>query len=117
MYRFELYSGAALIGWSNLESGDPPMGVAFGTFVPSPAFDAMRSTATDNLGNPVYRDVTVHSADGEVLNEGGVAIVDGTNCFGPGACEVTIYGIPYPLYEILFPLHVEEYRRRLAASV
>jgi hypothetical protein len=117
MYRFELYSGAALIGWSNLEAGDPPMGVAFGTFVPSPAFDTILSTATDNLGNQVYRDVTVHSGDGEVPNEGGVAFVDGTNRSGPGACEVTVYGIPYPLYEILFSLHVEEYRRRLSASV
>jgi len=87
------------------------MGVAFGTFVPAPPFDAMRPTATDQLGNLVYRDVAVHSADGEVPNEGGVAIVDGTNRFGRDAREVTIYGIPYPLYEVLFPLHVEEYRK------
>jgi hypothetical protein len=111
MYRFELHSGADLIGWSNLEGGDPPMGVAFGRFVPSSAFDAMRPTATDNLGNQVYRDVAVHSADGELPNEGGVVIVDGTKRFGRDAREVMIQGIPYPLYEILFPLHVEEYRK------
>jgi hypothetical protein len=101
MYRFELYSGAILIGWSNLEAGDPPMGVAFGTFIASPAFEAMRSTATDDLGNRVFRDVTVQCADGEIPNEG----------------EVAIYGIPYPLYETFFPERVEEYRRMLSAGV
>jgi hypothetical protein len=93
------------------------MGVAFGAFVPSPAFDAMHPTETDNLGNHVFRDVTVHAAGREIPNEGGVAIVDGTNGLGADAREVTIYGIPFALYETLFPLHVEAYRRSLSASV
>ena len=38
MPRFEVWHHAQLIGWSELESGDPPMGVAFGLFIPAPAY-------------------------------------------------------------------------------
>lgn len=35
MARFSVYSGLILVGYSSLESGDPPMGVVFGQFEPN----------------------------------------------------------------------------------
>jgi len=42
MARFEVLANGVLIGHSELESGDPPMGVAEGRFLPSPANTAIQ---------------------------------------------------------------------------
>jgi len=49
MARFEVYSNAALIGWSELEHRDPHMGVAFGKFVPAPAYEKVREYVRSTL--------------------------------------------------------------------
>ena len=41
---FGIFHGDVLIGRSGLESGDPPMGVAFGQFEPTDAFAPLRKT-------------------------------------------------------------------------
>lgn len=42
MPRFEAFSNGQHIGWSDLELGDPPMGVAFGVFVPAPGYSIIQ---------------------------------------------------------------------------
>jgi hypothetical protein len=42
-HMFDIFHGDVLIGRSELESGDPPTGVAFGQFEPTPAFAPLRN--------------------------------------------------------------------------
>ena len=45
--RFEVLSGDTRIGWSELEFGDPPMGVAHGRFYPSDFYRSSRHAGLD----------------------------------------------------------------------
>jgi hypothetical protein len=40
--RYEVFAGDVVIGWSELEKGDPPMGVALGVLHPGTATGAGR---------------------------------------------------------------------------
>jgi hypothetical protein len=42
-HMFDIFHGDVLFGRSELESGDPPMGVAFGQFEPTDAFAPLRA--------------------------------------------------------------------------
>ena len=42
MHRFEVLANSELIGHTELERGDPPMGVAFGIFLAQAAYGLMR---------------------------------------------------------------------------
>lgn len=118
LYRFNIYSGESLIGWSELESGDPPMGVAFGKFIPAPNYDAIRSIVVDLRGKD--EDVLCLSArlvDGTVLDAlGGIHIEDHSDEIGEDGREVAVLGIGYPSYEVLFPEHVAAYHRQFSSS-
>ena len=48
MARFSIYSGMMLVGYSSLESGDPPMGVAFGQFEPTAGYLAIQNECRTN---------------------------------------------------------------------
>ena len=118
LYRFNIYSGESLIGWSELELGDPPMGVAFGNFIPAPGYDTIRSTIVNPRGQG--EDVlwlSARLADGTLLEAvGGVHIQDHSDEIGEDGREVAVLGIGYPLYEILFPEHVAAYHRQFSGS-
>ncbi|GLQ99152.1 hypothetical protein [Dyella mobilis] len=114
MYRFDVYSGELLIGWSELESGDPPMGVAFGKFIPAPDYEAVRSAAVEleneERGVP---HLSIRLSDGTVLRSaGGVHITDHSVELGENGREIAVLGIEYPLYKELFPHHVDAYERK-----
>ena len=111
MAEYKIFAGKTLIGHSALESGDPPMGVAFGRFLPTPEYSlvqsqciACRDSSQDHLA------LFVLCPNNEPLAaEGGVAILDYSQEAGPEGIEVHAFGIGYPLYEQLFPAQVSAY--------
>lgn len=112
MLRFEVFSNGQAIGGSDLESGDPPMGVAFGVFVPGPGYAsiqaqirafAQRDQACFNLA--------VRIAGGEQIRACGLSIADYSADCPEDPIELTVLGIQYPDYEEVFPEHVAIYRR------
>jgi len=116
LYRFSIYNGDALIGWSDFESGDAPMGVAFGKSIPAPGYEAIRSVVVDLRGKDdgVLR-LSARLADGTVLDAiGGVHIEDHSDELGEDGREVAALGIGYPSYETLFPEHVAAYHRQFS---
>ena len=117
MPRFEVLAGRTLVGHSELESGDPPMGVAGGKLLPSPEYAkiqpsviAARESTQEHLG------LLVRLVGGqEPPAQGGVHIIDYSVEPGVEAgLEVEVPGIGYPLYEELFPGHVEDYKAQFA---
>ena len=118
MKRFVVLAGPTVIGHSDLELGDAPMGVAGGQFVPSteyasvrPACVAARESSQAHIG------LSVRVAGGEsVPAQGGVQIFDYSEELGKAGVEVHVNGIPHPLYERLFPEHVEAYAKQFSAE-
>lgn len=106
MHRYAVYSEGTLIGHSALESGDPPMGGAFGRFFPLPAYEKFQAKVVaafnspqDHLGLAVVDTQTGSSLPAQ----GGTQILDASADLGLEGLEVHVLGIAYPLYEQLFP--------------
>src|SRR5579863_2167394 len=118
MRPFEIYSAGILIGHSDLEHGDAPMGVASGRLIPLPAFEEIRKfVALDlkqqEMPSQKHLNLTIReSGGGEIASSCGVQIMDYCAQLGSEGLIVEILGVPYPLYEELFPRHVEAYRQQ-----
>ena len=113
--RFEIYSGPILVGWSGLELGDPPMGVAFGRFLPAQGYSAIQSFVVAAAGGPLpdHLNLSIREKAGAVLQaSGGVHITDCSAELGAEGMEVSILGVSYPSYESIFPEHVAAYERQ-----
>jgi hypothetical protein len=110
--RFEILANGVAVGCSNLEGGDPPMGVAGGRFLPYSTYPAIQSSVVESRdGSQAHLGLVVHLADGlEVPSSGETRITDYSAELGDEAISVEVLGIPYPLYEELFPKHVAAYR-------
>ena len=116
MSRFNVYAGGTLVGHSELETGDPPMGVAIGRFYPLPAYVAIQAAciAARNQSQE-HLALSVRDSGGSVIPaQGGTAILDSSRELGE--IEVHVLGIGYPLYEELFPAHVAAYRKQFSAA-
>jgi hypothetical protein len=107
MHRFLVLAGTEVIGFTRLEFGDPPMGVAFGAFVPNERYAAF-CEATPMLETGV-RAVMLQGPDGSLIPSVGSYVRDLSTELGDEGLEVEALGIPYPLYESLFPGHVRAY--------
>ena len=105
MPRFEVLAGDSVVGWSELEGSDPPMGTVGGRFFPLPAYESIQPmivAARDH--SQAHLALTVRTADGRLIPaQGGVQILDYSAELGADGIEVHVYGIGYPLYEELFP--------------
>lgn len=115
MARFEVHSGTLLVGWSELELGDPPMGVAFGRFLPAPGYRTIQPIVAAACGGPLPQELqlSIRECNGTVLEPtGGVHLVDYATEVGDDGLEVSVLGISYPSYESLFPEHVAAYDRQ-----
>jgi len=114
MKRFEVLAGPTVIGHSDLELGDPPMGVAGGQFLPLAEYAAVRATCVDaRETSQSHIDLSVRTAGGEALPaQGGVQIFDYSAELGANSIEVHVNGIPYQLYEQLFPEHIAAYGKQ-----
>jgi hypothetical protein len=114
MARFEVLAGGVLVGHSDLESGDPPMGVAEGRFLPLPAYSAIQSfVVADRDGSQAHLALVVRPTNGDDLPaQGGVRIMDYSAELGAEGLTVEVLGIGYPLYGKLFPAQVSAYHTR-----
>ncbi|WP_139015209.1 hypothetical protein [Xanthomonas cannabis] len=114
MHRFEILANSVLIGHTAFESGDPPMGVAFGRFFPIAAYETVQPAIIQREGREVEgMDFAVRIAsDGRVIECLAVAITDCSAEFGAEGLEVAVLGIGYPLYAELFPQHVAAYEHQ-----
>jgi hypothetical protein len=114
MARFEVLASSIIVGHSELEGGDPPMGVATGKFMPLPAYAAIKaSVVASRDSSQEHLSLAVRSSDGQLLPaQGGVQIVDYSAELGAEGIEVHVLGIDYPLYAELFPEHVTAYKNQ-----
>jgi len=115
MHRFEVLANAVLIGHTAFEGGDPPMGVVFGLFHPTSAYDSVRDRIVRDEGRDlkeVRLVVRVVATGQEVDSQAGIHITDHYAELGPDGREITALGIGYPLYAELFPEHVDAYDRK-----
>jgi len=96
-----------ILGHSELEQGDPPMGVAFGRFLPAEGFDVFVRTVppdiTDGDRVQIWNQLAAVTADGVWLQCAGVGIR--YDLEGEHTCEVEVLGISSPPYGELFPTH------------
>lgn len=119
MPRFvEVLAGSTLIGHSRLEAGDPPMGVAFGRFLPLPAYASIKAEVVAARGrDQAHLNISVRLSNGAVLPaQGGVQLLDYSASFGDEGLEVEVLGIDYPLYQELFPAHVAAYENQFPSA-
>ena len=111
--RFKVYQGSTLLGWSALESADPPMGVAFGQFIAAPAYAGLQQQVRALAGaSQSGLHLVVHHLD-QPVPALGVSIQDYSAECGADAIEITVLGIAYPLYEQLFPQAVAAYQQAM----
>lgn len=115
MDPFCVYSKQVQIGYSNLEMGDPPMGVAFGRFVPSDEYRNIQALVIAcREQTQEHFEFSVFQPNGALLPNIGINIQDFSPELGPEEIEMAIMGIPYPLYQELFPSHVEWYEKQFS---
>ena len=90
------------------------MGVAIGTFMPAPAYAAIKASAlASREGSQEHLSLVVRTTDGQALPaQGGVQIVDYSAELGPEGIQVHVLGIGYPLYAELFPKQVAAYKKQ-----
>lgn len=113
MNRFYVYSKQALIGHTALETGDPPMGVASGHLEPSDEYLNIQALViAGREATQEQFEFSVRQPNGDLLPNIGINIQDYSSELGPEEIEISVVGIPYPLYEELFPSHVESYKNQ-----
>lgn len=110
---FSVYANDEIIGTTQLESGDPPMGVAFGAMIPSQAYSKYKSLfISKNYAATEKLELFVVSETGERLEPcSGVGIVDYSEEMGETMIEVNIMGLDLNLYQKYFSDHIETYRK------
>ena len=111
MKRFEIYAGPTHIGWSDLEAGDPPMGVAFGIFTPNERYAEIQAECRRNHSAQTTLELSIKFGSRKVECEG-VGILDSED-LGSDEIEVNALGIPSWLYEELFPGRYAQYENTL----
>ncbi|WP_457428158.1 hypothetical protein [Roseateles sp. P5_E7] len=115
MHRFEILANSMLIGHTEFERGDAPMGVAFGAFLPIATYASVRQVIVQGEGKALEGiDLVARvAATGQVIEcQAGVHITDHSAELGPEGLEVTALGVGYPQYAELFPQHVDAYENQ-----
>lgn len=112
MAQFFVYHEKALVGHSALEHGDPPMGVAFGEFVPAPGYEAIAIYCKGKHSGRSELVLSVKTEDGFVIPCVGAGILDYTEKASDAYAELNVLGIDHDVYARLFPEHVAAYDRK-----
>ena len=116
IFRFKIFLNDEFIGESNLETGDPPMGVAYGSFFPAATYYLHREKffykdAESNSQINVGWALKILEPDNSVLeNVAGVFIEDFTK-EGLDEIRVSILGMDSLDYERYFPGRYSEYEK------
>lgn len=111
MDNFAVLSGDTVIGYSRLETGDPPMGVASGKLRPTAAYASVQALCIASRdASQQHLSLSVLQPNGQPLPATlGVSILDYSVELGSDEIEVHALSIGHPLYEELFPGHVACY--------
>lgn len=121
MKNYSIYLNGDLIGTTRLEKADPPMGVVFGiiSFIDSNiGYNFFKEYCKSNgiqLANDYPEDKLISTRtikNLSVKNDLGIEIKGmGNQISGMDndEFEISIEGIPYPIYEEEFPHHVKEH--------
>ena len=119
--RYDIFLDDKVIGTTELEKADAPMGVVFGNiklYDISSGYEFFKSYCMTNgieIINDYPEDKLIATSDIPTLK---IITSDGVEIKGQGTSidgmdsdvfEVTILGIPYPFYEEEFPHHVKAY--------
>jgi len=112
--RFEVKLGNEVIGFSELEHGDAPMGVAFGRLVTTPAYRFIQPHCIEHREHWIPIPNLRVEVPGGVSIEccGGIQIIDHGSEPGEKGIQVYLNGVTRPPYGELFPDHVEAYRKQ-----
>ncbi len=130
--RYEVYANQVAVGWSELEWGDPPMGVARGIFHPYASYSTIEASireytsliwgqTTDENQLAVVQEtiaamrlVVRAPDDNEIIPCIVVELVDVFDLEGETGREVSVLGIPYPTYSKYFSDHERHYREQFS---
>lgn len=106
---FSVYAKGSLIGSTNLEFGDPPMGVALGRFFPLVAYAVVQAEVVSaRCGDQAALALSVATPDGRKIVCVGVHIADYSADLGDDGMEISVLGIEWPPYEELFRYRDEQ---------
>jgi hypothetical protein len=88
--RFEVFADSNLVGYSELEWGDPPMGVAGARFFPLSAYEVIQPLAVAARDtSQAHLALSVQTPDGRTIPaQGGVQIIDYSSELGDEGLEV-----------------------------
>jgi hypothetical protein len=113
--RFAVKLGTDIIGFSELEGGDPPMGVAHGRFMPTPVYDSVRQYCIERRDKgATIAGLVVETAEGVPIEcSGGTQIIDLSPDLGERGIQIFLNGVVNPSYGELFPQHVEAYKKQV----
>jgi hypothetical protein len=110
--RFVVKVGNDIVGFSEPEGGDPPMGMACGKLLPTEASKSIQQHCNPEALQPIPN-LTVEVEGGRPIEHGGpVQVIDFGPKYGEGGIQIFVDGIPCPLYGELFPQHVGVYRNQ-----
>lgn len=126
--RCNLYANEELVGWAELIYTDPPMGCASGPFYPNDSYRKIQPIIREyHLYDGTLGEVngqkrieaqakidalrlSVITEDGEVLDPlGGVHIADFSEELDEDPYQLDVLGLPFDIYDRLFPLAWQEY--------
>lgn len=124
MKEYRIFIEDKLVGITNLENGDPPMGVVFGTIKPCVEFNYrfiknLCELKDIDIADEISEDKFISTMSTlllKILNNDNVEIkgkgnqISGMDKYG---YEISIFGIHASLYKSEFPQHVKEFENRL----
>lgn len=109
--HIEIFSSGALIGRSELDRLDPPMGVAIGDFIATDAYD--KNLHANSIEGDYIEDrgkaLNIQSKEYGLVECVGISIHDVSE--GLGEIEISLLGIQSPTYDDVFAQypHYREY--------
>jgi hypothetical protein len=102
--RFTVRLGTQIVGSSDIASGDPSMGCAYGKLVPTPAYRAIQQHCVRHREKWEPIPGLIVEASGVTLEcRGGFQIVDYSPEMGSEGIQLHLLGITTPNYRELFP--------------
>lgn len=116
MPTYRVLHRGVLVGHSSLEHGDPPMGVAFGEFVPAAGYEAIAAYCKSNHADQSELALVVQAEDGLNIPCIGVGVLDYSEQAGEPYAELNVLGIEHDVYAALFPQHVAAYDRQFVVG-
>ena len=126
--RYDIFLDDKIIGTTELEKADAPMGVVFGlinftenisgyNFFKKYCLDNKIEIADDYPDDKLISTRTIENL--KVINENGIEIKGiGNQISGmdEDAFEITLEGVAYPFFEEEFPHHVKAYNEQFKGS-